>query len=171
MLQRWALVLSFYEIKINTIHEGWCSFLWRRKRDSNPRAFWANGFQDFLTNPTLPQNNRKYQTIENAENPDVARAFGVLSFPKSETLDDARIFVSKTISKTFLEKYLDKYAPIAPVASHIFPPNPPQRIKLLASLYHKTTESSRERGYILSAVIKIYNKLVEISCATIRKGV
>ena len=32
-------------IKINTIHEGWCSFLWRRKRDSNPRAFWANGFQ------------------------------------------------------------------------------------------------------------------------------
>ena len=35
-------------IKINTIHEGWCSFLWRRKRDSNPRAFWANGFQDRL---------------------------------------------------------------------------------------------------------------------------
>ena len=29
------------------IREGWCSFLWRRKRDSNPRAFWANGFQDF----------------------------------------------------------------------------------------------------------------------------
>ena len=48
LLQRWALVLSFYEIKINTIHEGWCSFLWRRKRDSNPRAFWANGFQDRL---------------------------------------------------------------------------------------------------------------------------
>ena len=36
------------DIKINTIHEGWCSFLWRRKRDSNPRAFWANGFQDRL---------------------------------------------------------------------------------------------------------------------------
>ena len=48
LLRRWALVLSFHEIKINTIHEGWCSFLWRRKRDSNPRAFWANGFQDRL---------------------------------------------------------------------------------------------------------------------------
>ncbi len=23
-------------------------YLWRRKRDSNPRAFWANGFQDRL---------------------------------------------------------------------------------------------------------------------------
>ena len=23
-------------------------FLWRRMRDSNPRAFWANGFQDRL---------------------------------------------------------------------------------------------------------------------------
>ena len=23
-------------------------FSWRRKRDSNPRAFWANGFQDRL---------------------------------------------------------------------------------------------------------------------------
>ena len=34
LLHRWALVLSFYEIKINTIHEGWCSFIWRRKRDS-----------------------------------------------------------------------------------------------------------------------------------------
>ena len=22
--------------------------IWRRKRDSNPRAFWANGFQDRL---------------------------------------------------------------------------------------------------------------------------
>ena len=46
-----------------------CPFIWRRKRDSNPRAFWANGFQDFLTNPTLTQNNRKYQTVENAETP------------------------------------------------------------------------------------------------------
>ena len=25
-----------------------CPFIWRRKRDSNPRAFWANGFQDRL---------------------------------------------------------------------------------------------------------------------------
>ena len=41
-------VPSDCDIKINTIHEGWCSFLWRRKRDSNPRAFWANGFQDRL---------------------------------------------------------------------------------------------------------------------------
>ena len=31
-------VPSDCDIKINTIHEGWCSFLWRRKRDSNPRA-------------------------------------------------------------------------------------------------------------------------------------
>ena len=23
-----------------------CPFIWRRKRDSNPRAFWANGFQE-----------------------------------------------------------------------------------------------------------------------------
>ena len=33
------------------------------------RAFWENGFQDFPRNPTLTQNNRKYQTVENAENP------------------------------------------------------------------------------------------------------
>ena len=57
--------------------------------------------------------------IENAENPDVARAFGVLSFSKPETSDRARISVSKTISKTFLEKPLDKSAPNSPVASHI----------------------------------------------------
>ena len=25
-----------------------CPFLWRRKRDSNPRGFWPNGFQDRL---------------------------------------------------------------------------------------------------------------------------
>ena len=43
-----GFVPSDCDIKINTIHEGWCSFLWRRKRDSNPRAFWANGFQDRL---------------------------------------------------------------------------------------------------------------------------
>ena len=41
-------VPSDCDIKINTIHEGWCSFLWRRKRDSNPRGFWPNGFQDRL---------------------------------------------------------------------------------------------------------------------------
>ena len=74
----------------------------------------ANGFQDFLTNPTLPQNNRKYQTIENAENPVKSRAFGVLSFRKFKTPSGARISVSKTISKTFLEKPLDKSAPISP---------------------------------------------------------
>ena len=79
----------------------------------------ANGFQDFFRNPTLTQNNRKYQTVENAENPDVARAFGVLSFPKPETSSSARISDSKTISKDFLEKVLDKSAPICPVASHI----------------------------------------------------
>ena len=45
-------VPSDCDIKINTIHEGWCSFLWRRKRDSNPRAFWANGFQDRLVMTT-----------------------------------------------------------------------------------------------------------------------
>ncbi len=79
----------------------------------------SNGFQDFPRNPTLTQNNRKYQTVENAENPDVSRAFGVLSFPKFKTPSGARISVSKTISKTFLEKSLDKSAPISPVASHI----------------------------------------------------
>ena len=44
----YRFVPSDCDIKTNTILEGWCSFLWRRKRDSNPRAFWANGFQDFL---------------------------------------------------------------------------------------------------------------------------
>ena len=29
-----GFVPSDCDIKINTIHEGWCSFLWRRKRDS-----------------------------------------------------------------------------------------------------------------------------------------
>ena len=28
--------------------QGVSLFFWRRKRDSNPRAFWANGFQDRL---------------------------------------------------------------------------------------------------------------------------
>ena len=79
----------------------------------------ANGFQDFLEYLNLPQNKRKYQTIENAENPVNSRVFGVLSFPKPETVGGARISVSKTISKTFLEKLLDKSAPISPVASHI----------------------------------------------------
>ena len=57
--------------------------------------------------------------IENAENPDVARAFGVLSFSKFKTPSGAIISASKTISKDFLEKVLDKSAPICPVASHI----------------------------------------------------
>ena len=108
-----------------------------------------NGFQDFLTNPTLTQNNRKYQTVENAETPVKSRAFGVLLFPKPETSDGARISVSKTISKTFLEKPLDKSAPISPWQATLYPPNPPQRIKLLASLYHKSVESSRASGYII----------------------
>ena len=43
-----GFVPSDCDIKINTIHEGWCLFLWRRKRDSNPRGFWPNGFQDRL---------------------------------------------------------------------------------------------------------------------------
>ena len=115
----YGFVPSDCDININTIHEGWCSFLWRRKRDSNPRGFWPNGFQDFLTNPTLTQNNRKYQTIENAESPVNSRDFDVLSFPKPETSSSARISVSKTISKTFLEKPLDKSAQNSPVASHI----------------------------------------------------
>ena len=41
----------------------------------------ANGFQDFFRNPTLTQNNRKYQTVENAENPVKSRDIGVLSCP------------------------------------------------------------------------------------------
>ena len=44
------------DIKINTIHEGWCSFLWRRKRDSNPRAFWATGFQGVIHRRILKEN-------------------------------------------------------------------------------------------------------------------
>ena len=78
-----------------------------------------NGFQDFFRNPTLTQNNRKYQTVENAENPVKSRDFGVLSFQKSKTVDGARISASKTSSKVFLEKVLDKSALISPVASHI----------------------------------------------------
>ena len=81
-------------------------------------GFPPNGFQDFLTNPTLTQNNRKYQTIENAEKPVKSRAFGVLSFSKPETVDSARFSASKTNSKDFLEKVLDKSAPKRPVASH-----------------------------------------------------
>ena len=57
--------------------------------------------------------------IENAENPVKSRAFGVLPFSKPETSDGARISASKTISKDFLEKVLDKSALIRPVASHI----------------------------------------------------
>ena len=83
-----------------------------------PVGLPPNGFQDFLRNPTLTQNNRKYQTIENAENPVKSRAFGVLSFRKSKTPSGARFSASKTISKNFLEKVLDKSAPISPVASH-----------------------------------------------------
>ena len=83
-----------------------------------PVGLPPNGFQDFLTNPTLTQNNRKYQTIENAENPVNSRAFGVLSFPKSKTSSSARISASKTVSKDFLEKSLDKTAPNSHVASH-----------------------------------------------------
>ena len=37
-LREREFVPSDCDIKINTIHEGWCSFLWRRLRDSNPRA-------------------------------------------------------------------------------------------------------------------------------------
>ncbi|MBE6535669.1 MAG: hypothetical protein E7677_03505 [Ruminococcaceae bacterium] len=57
--------------------------------------------------------------IENAENPVKSRVFGVLSFPKSEAVDGVRISASKTISKDFLEKVLDKFAPICPEAIHI----------------------------------------------------
>ena len=52
-----GFVPSDCDIKINTIREGWCSFLWRRKRDSNPRAFWANGFQDFSDTSRIVPNN------------------------------------------------------------------------------------------------------------------
>ena len=57
--------------------------------------------------------------VENAETPDASMVFGVLYFPKPETVDGARISASKTISKDFLEKVLDKSAPICPVASRI----------------------------------------------------
>ena len=57
--------------------------------------------------------------MENAENPVKSRAFGVLLFPNPEAVDGARISASKTNSKYFLEKVLDKSAPTRPVASHI----------------------------------------------------
>ena len=108
-----------------TFLNGWVRIpLNKKEAQTKPQGFgldffWPNSFQDFLTNPTLPQNNRKYQTIENAENPVKSRIFGVLSFQKSNPTSGARISVSKTISKTFLEKSLDKSAPTRPVASHI----------------------------------------------------
>ena len=120
-IQRWVRILSYLcqkERNLNrTVFD--LGFFWRRKRDSNPRGFWPNGFQDFPRNPTLTQNNRKYQTVENAENPVKSRDFGVLSFQKSKTVDGARISASKRISKDFLEIVLDKSAPTRPVASHI----------------------------------------------------
>ena len=84
MLQRWALVLvatrsHFSSDVINVIHYRnaatlplvpvpkkqkttelfglGCPFIWRRKRDSNPRAFWANGFQDFSDTSRIVPNN------------------------------------------------------------------------------------------------------------------
>ena len=57
--------------------------------------------------------------IENAETPVNSRDFGVLSFQESKTPSGVRNSASKTISKTFLEKPLDKSAPQSPVASHI----------------------------------------------------
>ena len=77
-----------------------------------------NGFQDFREYPKLPQNKRKYQTIENAENPVNSRVFGALPFSKPETVDGARLSVSKTISKTFLEKTLDRFKKIWRLDSH-----------------------------------------------------
>ena len=52
-----GFVPSDCDIKINTIHEGWCSFLWRRKRDSNPRGFGPNGFQGVIHRRILEENN------------------------------------------------------------------------------------------------------------------
>ena len=56
-LREREFVPSDCDIKINTIHEGWCSFLWRRKRDSNPRGFWPNGFQGSRAYRTIEENN------------------------------------------------------------------------------------------------------------------
>ena len=46
-------ITSFLKNKIKNIQKalentGFSRAKWRRKRDSNPRAFWANGFQDRL---------------------------------------------------------------------------------------------------------------------------
>ena len=47
LLRRGALGSSRSYAKQKSHRYGW-DFVWRRKRDSNPRAFWANGFQDRL---------------------------------------------------------------------------------------------------------------------------
>ena len=77
--------------------------------ECEPTCLSANGFQDFLTNPTLTQNNRKYQTIENAENPVKSRAFGVLPFPKPETVDEVAELTGyhrRTILRYVQRKYI-----------------------------------------------------------------
>ena len=61
--QRGVRILS-YQCQINKktteLFGLGCPFIWRRKRDSNPRAFWANGFQDFVAIWNLMElNDRK----------------------------------------------------------------------------------------------------------------
>ena len=52
-IQRWVRILSYLcqkERNLNrTVFD--LGFFWRRKRDSNPRGFWPNGFQARLVMP------------------------------------------------------------------------------------------------------------------------
>ena len=59
-----GFVPSDCDIKINTIREGWCLFLWRRKRDSNPRGFGPNGFQVFYSVPNIADFERLYRKMK-----------------------------------------------------------------------------------------------------------
>ena len=126
----------------------------------NPRGLSdPNCFQDFLTNPTLTQNNRKYQMIENAENPDVGRVFGVLSFQKSKTPSGARISASKTISKDFLEKVLDKFDPTRPVAVHIISAKSAVKDQVISIIIPQSRREFKDNAYFCFLPPLFYKKV------------
>lgn len=61
-------------------------FIWRRKRDSNPRAFWENDFQGTSTCRKLRDFRRRYRTIKEAESPVFTRVFGSFLFESQKIL-------------------------------------------------------------------------------------